>query len=439
MPLAGQPPIDAGRSAATPRPDVLPSDAEQRRAWMRATAQLATVYGLPSVLQHDLLRRETWGEDPRPLSTFRHERAVATPAFSAFRVPNVDTLYSSAWIDATGGPVVLELPDFGARYFTLQLLDAFAETSNLSRRTIGDQRRFVLVPPGTDPPALDGGLAVHLDSPVTWALMRIQVGADDSDAVHALQDQVRLTPLGPSALTPQSRTGDVESDPAAFFETLDAALRLQGHPTADDTLVAQFRNLGVLGSEPFDLAALDEASALGLADGFRDAMAVVSANRAALGVPTPARWTRVADKGRHGANLLNRAIMNFVGLGANVIEENTSFNTYVDAAGEPLDGRCSYEIALDHPPDCEAFWSITLYEAESGMLYDAPDGRHSLGSASGGRTAIESARIVVGHEPESDAAWLPAPRGRFFLVLRVYGPGPAVVSGEWSPPPVDRL
>lgn len=438
MKLVGQPLVDAERAAAAPRPDALPRDPEQRRAWVRATARLATIYGLPSVLQHDLMRRETWGKDARPLSTFRHERTVATPGFSAFRVPNVDTLYSSAWIDLTGGPVVLELPEFGARYFTLQLLDARAETSNLSRRTIGDQRRFVLVPPGADAPALDGALAVHLDSPVTWVLMRIQVGADDREVVHALQDQVRLTPLGTSALAPQSTSGDVESDPAAFFETLDASLRLQGHPVADDTLVAQFRSLGVLGREPFDLTALDEAVALGLADGFLDAMAAVSANRAALGVPTAAGWTRVADKGRHGPNLLNRAIMNFVGLGANVVEENTSFNTYVDAAGEPLDGRHGYEIALDHPPDCEAFWSITLYEAATGMLHDAPEGRHSVGSASGGRTEIASGRIVVGREPGDGDAWLPAPLGPFFLVLRIYGPGPAVVAGEWTPPPVRR-
>lgn len=438
MQFRGQSPDEAARAAAhAPRPDALPADPEQRRAWARATARLATVYGLPAVLQHDLLRRETWGEDARPLSTFRHERAVATPRFSSFRVPNVDTLYSSAWVDLTGGPVDLTLPDFGSRYFTLQLLDAFAGTTNLSRRTVGDRRRFVLVPPGVEVPAGDdGALVVHVDSPVTWVLMRIQVGADDHDLVRDLQDQVRFAPRGPSTLAPQHSSGAVESDASAFFETLDAALRLQGHPAADETLVAQFRCLGLLGPAPFAPDALDPSVAAGLAEGFADAMSVVSDNRSALGVPTPGRWTRVADKGRHGPNLLNRAIMNFVGLGANVVEENTSFNTYADAQGDPLDGRRSYEIRLDDPPPCEAFWSITLYEAGSGMLYDAPGGRHSVGSASGGRTSVTSGRIVVGPDPADGDAWLPAPAGPFFLVLRTYGPGPEVVSGAWTPPPV---
>lgn len=440
MRFRGQTPAEAERAPA--RPDAVPADPEQRRARARTLAELATTYGLPAVLQHDLLRRETWGPDAQPLSTFRHERTVATPAFGGFRVPNVDTLYSSAWVDLTGGPVDVTLPDVGARYYTLQLLDAFSGTTNISRRTVGDARRFTLVPPGSPwPDDADGDdpgtrLAVAVDSRVMWVLMRIQVGHDDLATVRALQDEVRLEPHGRSTVAPEQPAGAVEEDPAAFMETLDAALRLQGHPVADDALVAQLRSIGIGGTEPFDAASLDGATAQGLAEGFAAAMEVVSANRALLGTPTPGGWTRVADKGRHGHRHLNRAIMNFVGLGANVVDENTSFNTYVDADGQPLDGRRAYEIDLDDAPDCEAFWSITLYEAATGMLYDAPERRHSVGSASGGRTDVAAGRIVVGPDAPGSGAWLPTPAGPFFLVLRIYVPGPQVVAGAWTPPPV---
>lgn len=435
----GQTPAEVERTRSTPdRPDAVPLAAEHRRTRARTLASLATVYGMPAVLQHDLLRREAWGEDATPLSTFRHERTLATPHFAGFRVPNVDTLYSSAWVDLTGGPVDLTLPDLRGRYFTLQLLDAFGNATNLSRRTVGDARRFTLVPPASTAPPdeVSGRTAVQVDSRVMWVLMRIQVGATDLDEAHALQDQVHLAPHGGSTLAPQQSGGDVESDPLAFLETLDAALRLQGHPLEDAALVAQLRAIGVAGEHPFDAALLDEATLDGIADGFAEAMDLVSANRSLLGTPTPGGWTRVADKGRHGHRHLNRAIMNFVGLGANVEEENTSFNTYVDAEGSPLDGRRTYEIDLDDAPDCDAFWSITLYEAATGALHDAPDGRHGVGSASGGRTAAVSGRVVVGPEPADGAAWLPTPPGPFFLVLRTYAPGPDVVSGAWTPPPV---
>ncbi|MDT9592797.1 DUF1254 domain-containing protein [Nocardioides zeae] len=437
MVFRGQTPTEAVRAASAGRADALPADPEQRRLRARTLASLATVYGLPAVLQHDLLRREVWGPDASPLSTFRHERAVATPQFAGFRVPNVDTLYSSAWVDLTGGPVDVTLPDLGGRYYTLQLLDAFSNATNLSRRTAGDARRFTLVPPGATPPDDGSGrMLVQVDSRVTWVLMRIQVGADDHEVVRALQDQVALEPRGGSSIAPEAAAGDVETEVDAFLETLDAALRLQGHPPEDDALVAQLRSIGIAGTDPFDARLLDEATALGVGDGFAEAMELVSANRSLLGTPTPGGWTRVADKGSHGANHLNRAIMNYVGLGANVEEENTSFNTYVDADGQPLDGRRAYEISLDAPPDCDAFWSITLYEAATGMLYDAPDGRHGVGSASGGRGAAVSGRIVVGPDRADGDAWLPTPPGPFFLVLRIYAPGAAVVSHAWTPPPL---
>ena len=41
-----------------------------------------------------------------------------------------------------------------------------------------------------------------------------------------------------------------------------------------------------------------------------------------------------------------------------------------------------------------------------------------------------------------EANWLPAPKGKFQLVLRMYGPTqvpPTIVDGTWTPPPVKRV
>jgi hypothetical protein len=399
------------------------------------------VYGLPAVLQYDLMRRQCTGAGARALTAFVHDRELASPAFSAFRVPNVDTLYSSAWIDLTRGPVDVELPDFGGRYFTLQFLDAFSNTSNLSRRTIGAARRVRILPPGADPVVPDGTLAFWVDSPVMWVLMRIQVGQDDLDDVRALQDQVVLIPLdGPSRLRLSASTGDVETQWSSFLATLDAALRLHGHPEQEVGLVSRFRPLRVLSDVEFSETDFDPVAVRGIERGFSDAIALLAASRPLLGTPTASGWTRVTDKGRHGFNYLSRAIMNFVGLGANVVDENTSFNTYADETGRRLDGRNAYELVIDQPPTTDAFWSITLYHAESGMLFDAPEGRHSVGSASGGRSVAAGGRVVIGQRPDaSGTTWLPSPPGQFFLTLRIYSPGADVVSGQWSPPPVRRL
>jgi len=41
-----------------------------------------------------------------------------------------------------------------------------------------------------------------------------------------------------------------------------------------------------------------------------------------------------------------------------------------------------------------------------------------------------------------EANWLPAPKGKFNLVLRIYSPRetpPSILDGTWTPPPVKRV
>jgi len=41
-------------------------------------------------------------------------------------------------------------------------------------------------------------------------------------------------------------------------------------------------------------------------------------------------------------------------------------------------------------------------------------------------------------EPDKEANWLPAPKGPFNLLLRMYAPKTEALIGKWNPPPVVR-
>src|SRR5215831_11630484 len=68
----------------------------------------------------DLTRKQLINIDPKvsqfggPANAFTHIRAFPTAEMRAVVRPNFDTLYSSAWLDLTDGPVVVSTSDTGA-------------------------------------------------------------------------------------------------------------------------------------------------------------------------------------------------------------------------------------------------------------------------------------------------------------------------------------
>ena len=54
-----------------------------------------------------------------------------------------------------------------------------------------------------------------------------------------------------------------------------------------------------------------------------------------------------------------------------------------------------------------------------------------------------SLTLYIQHDEPVDtdqrANWLPAPEGDIYLVLRLYGAKPEVLSGDWVPPPVEAM
>jgi hypothetical protein len=74
-----------------------------------------------------------------PLNNIGHQRRLSDPTLEGV-APNVDTLYSLAWLDLADEPFVLEAPDFGPRYYTFQIGHADTTTQlSLGARTHGPQ------------------------------------------------------------------------------------------------------------------------------------------------------------------------------------------------------------------------------------------------------------------------------------------------------------
>ncbi|GFM30630.1 putative uncharacterized protein [Novosphingobium sp. PY1] len=393
---------------------------------------------MSAYLQYEQLYRQVYDRNSANytgFNRFSHERELAGPDYATFKVPNSDTLYSTAWIDLENGPVEVNIPPTSLKYFTLNIFDIFGNPGNLSSRTIGFKGgRFMLAPPnwkGTPPP----GVTVYRSSSVrVWILMRVFAQSKrELKLARDFQDRVKIGSAPPTGQIPAPEAGA-----AGFLRVLDNVLRVDGCLPGEEALVSRFRILDILGTEPFDPAHLNATSLAAVEKGYREAQALIERSRSQLGSPTGTGWTKVR-KGNYGFDYVRRSVTNAAGLGANVREENSSYTTFVDGTGKQLDASASdYVLQLKDPPPVNAFWSVTLYDARTFALYANPLKRYLISDRTSGlkRGADGSITIDIRHSPPEHGNWLPAPDGPFFIVIRAYSPKPEMFEGKWLPPAI---
>ena len=116
--------------------------------------------------------------------------------------------------------------------------------------------------------------------------------------------------------------------------------------------------------------------------------------------------------------------------------------------GRPLDGSHNYTLtfAKGQLPPVDGFWSLTMYQVDRGWWFvDNPLNRFTLSQRDALRYNPDgSLTLYLQHDTpgkEREANWLPAPKGAFVTMLRMFQPKtarPSVLDGSWQPPAVVR-
>ena len=152
-------------------------------------------------------------------------------------------------------------------------------------------------------------------------------------------------------------------------------------------------------------------------------------------------WTTIYGCGVPGNGMLFRAACAQVFPGpVNVPEEAMYWTTSGDGAGHMLNGRNQYVLRFPRgglPPN-DAFWSLTMGDARNRFVAN-PINRYSVSDRSGlVPNADGSIDIYMqnGLPAGGESNWLPAPASNFTVWLRVYVPGPVILRGEYTVPPI---
>jgi hypothetical protein len=406
-----------------------------------------------------------------PMNTFANISEYPTADMKVVVRPNFDTLYSSAWLDLTKEPVIVSVPDTGGRYYLLPMLDMWTDVfASPGWRTTGTLAgNFIVVPPGWRPDLRDRLIEefklpkdtqrVDSPTPYVWIIGRTKTdGPQDYEAVHKIQAGYKITPLSQWGKAPETidakinSTIDMKTPPKIQVDTMPASeffayaaelMKLHPPHITDQPIIALMKRIGIEVGKSFDMDKVDPAVKKGLERAPQGAQELMQWK-----TPTLARvvngWLMNTDTmGVYGNYYLKRAIVTQFGLGANLPEDAIYPSNLGDDSGKPLDGANKYTIHFDKgaTPPVGAFWSITLYDQDgfqiANQLYRfAVSSWMPLTYNQDGSLDLYFQNQSPGAAKEAN--WLPAPKGPFSLLMRLYAPKSEALTGKWNPPPVVR-
>ena len=424
----------------------------------------AYIYGYPLVTMDMTRRVMTNVEKPEgtraPMGQLVRMRTYPNAQFRDVTAPNADTLYTTAWMDVGTEPWVLSIPDADGRYFLMPMLDGWTDVFQVpGTRTTGTKpQTYVITGPNWKGQIPQGMTEYKSPTSMVWLLGRIYCSGtpEDYKAVHAMQDKVSIQPLSTWGKTYTPGPGKVDASidmkkavreqvnsmtAEKYFETLANLLKDNPPAAADAPMVAKLAKLGVVPGKPF--VAGKFAKAVEAAP--KPAQAKILGHFKTAGSDVNG-WVFTTKTGVYGTDYLQRALVTAIGLGANRPQDAIYPTAETDSERKPFDGASRYTMtfAKGQMPPVDAFWSLTMYDA--GYFFSANAlNRYTLSSRSklkpnpDGSVTLRLQHESPGKDLESN--WLPAPKGKFILMMRLYWPkekAPSILDGSWKIPPVVR-
>jgi hypothetical protein len=428
--------------------------------------QDAYIFGYPLVTMDMTRKHETnvqSADDAHaPMGQLVKMRSYPAVDDRGAAAPNADTLYTMVWLDVADEPWVFGIPDMGDRFYIMPMLSGFNEVffTAGSRATGGDAQQYMIASPDWSGKVPDGVTKVTSPTALVWILGRVHCDGSPGDyaAVHDLQDRFTSVPLSsygkPFTPTPGTVDQSYDMDTAVrkqvnhmplkdYFAYLAELLKTNPPKPDDAETVAQMKEIGIVPGQDFDASKLPMLGhridpKLALLD-------LVHTMKAKQAVNGWLYWT--SNAGAYGTDYEQRAMVTMIGPGMNFAEDAVYPFSEKDADGKKYDGA-DHEYVMRFEkgqlPPVKGFWSLTMYDADF-FFVPNPINRYSLSQSDTLlANADGSVDIYLQAEspgPDKEANWLPAPRGKFIPMLRLYWPEdqpPSILDGSWTPPPVTR-
>ena len=371
--------------------------------------------------------------------------------------PNQDVVYGAGSIDLRKEPVVIQVPDFGDRFWVYQVADQRTDGFANLGKMYNSKPGFYLFAHadwnGTIPVGIN---AVFISSTALgFVAPRVFQNDDPADkaAVQPLINQITQYPLsefdGKMKTTDWSKTKSTPPDnsgggetkwvvPETFFDQLPEIIKEVPPQPGEEALYAQIQGLlDEIAKNPKVKEIAIKAAIDAEANLVTPLFQFVN-----VGYPIKNNWNTQSNGAQFGFDYLTRTSCAKANIFVNKPNETKYFYQDRDVEGARLQGNNKYTVTFPKGelPPVDGFWSLTMYSKEH-FFVPNPLNRYSLGTKNknlkyndDGSLTIYVQNTSPGKDKEDN--WLPAPKENFSLYIRCYGPKEIVVKDGWNPPGV---
>ena len=241
-------------------------------------------------------------------------------------------------------------------------------------------------------------------------------------------------------------SADDERKSLEFFNILNFILQFCPTNPSETELMARFAKIGVGAGKTFDASTLSPDMKTAIEQGMADAWVDLENLKKQIDAGKVTSGDMFGTREYLKNNYLYRMGAAVLGIYGNSKQEAMYPVYAIDAEGQKLDGANRYTVhfAADQMPPVNAFWSLTMYDLPQSLLVANPINRYLLNKpmlpqfvkdADGGYTFY-----VQNESPGKDKEpnWLPAPKGPFFVAMRLYWPKEEALDGTWKHPPMTK-
>jgi hypothetical protein len=463
---AQQPPAPSQTSAVTqPAMGVV-----MHPDYARVIAQMAYVWGWPMVNMINRKARITQAPHAgrlngvlpaAPRGQIGMLADYIEPSQTFIACPNQDVVYGLGFFSLDEEPVVIQVPNFGDRFWVYALYDARTDQVGQLGKPYGSKPGFYLLVGPRWKGLKPAGITEVIRYPTSLgnAIPRIfqDDTPEDKKAIQPLINQVVAYPLkdftgqmktvdwmkAPDIVGPKDSGSGAETRwvvPEKFFDQFGEVLDIADPLPGEEALYGQYRLLLDAAKDP-ELKKVIVAAAVETEEKVIQPFHQWIHN----GRPAGNSWNRSTNNAEWGVDYFNRTGTSKSNMFDNRPNETQYFYTDRDGAGGQLNGGGSYEItfAKGEEPPVNGFWSLTLYN-EHHFFHPNDLKRYSLGTKNKSlkRNADGSLTLYAGAKSPSgdkESNWLPAPDGRFSLYIRAYWGKQGILDGSWKPPVIRKI